>query len=443
MIPIITIIGRSNVGKSTLFNYLLCKKKSLVNNSKNLTRDRNYGYINIKNKKFLIIDTGGVNDFKNEIQIKVAAQTFLSIKNSNIILFLVNAFDGLLQEDKIFNKYIYEYKKKIFLVANKIDKLNYKIENLNFHSLGLTKEIYPISAYNGYGVNFLFKKICLFLEKKKSEFVFNKNIKNKYPIKIAIVGNSNVGKSTLINYILNEERMIVHNLPGTTIDFIYIPIIYKNIKYIIIDTPGITKIKNIKKNILNLNKVFKIIKKSDIILLLIDINNGISNKDLFLINFIIKNSRSLIIVFNKLDKINKFNYIKIKNIIDNRLKFVKNILIKFISGLYGVGVNKLFESINLTYYSSKKKINTSLLNKIMNNAIIKHQPPVFKGQNIKLKYAHLGSHDPFTIVIHGNKVKNISNLYKKYLINYFKKSFNILGTQILLKFKENNNPYLK
>ncbi|WGS66291.1 ribosome biogenesis GTPase Der [Enterobacteriaceae bacterium ET-AT1-13] len=438
---IITIIGRSNVGKSTLFNYLLCKKKSLVNNSENLTRDRNYGYIKIKNKKFLIIDTGGIDDFKNEIQIKVAAQTFLSIKNSHVILFLVNAYDGLLHNDKVFNKYIYEYKYKIFLVANKIDKLNYEVINLDFYSLGLTKEIYPISAYNGYGVNFLFEKICHFLEtQKKKVFLNNINIKNKYPIKIAIIGKSNVGKSTLINYILNEERMIVHNLPGTTVDFIYIPIIYKNIKYIIIDTPGIL---NIKNDIYNLTKILKIIKKSDIILFLIDINYSISNQDLLLINFIIKNSRSLVIVFNKLDKISKFNYIKIKNVIKNRLKFIKNIFIKFISGLHGIGINNLFKSIEYTYYSSKKKISTSLLNKIMNDAIIKHQPPLFKGRFIKLKYAHLGGHDPFTIIIHGNKVKNISNLYKKYLINYFKKSFNILGTQIFLKFKENNNPYLK
>ncbi|XZR52861.1 MAG: ribosome biogenesis GTPase Der [Enterobacteriaceae bacterium] len=444
MIPVITIIGRTNVGKSTLFNYLLCKKKSLVNNCKNLTKDRNYGYIIIKKKKFLIIDTGGIDDFKNDIQIKVAAQTFLSIKNSNVILFLVNAYDGILQSDKIFNKYIYEYKNKIFLVANKIDKINYKVSNLNFYSLGLTNEIYPISSNNGYGINFLFEKICLFLKiQQKKKTLIKKKIKNKYPIKFSVIGKPNVGKSTLINYILNEERMVVHNLPGTTIDFIYIPFVYKNIKYIIIDTPGISNVKNKKFFFLDSNKILKIIKKSDIILILIDINFDISNQDLSLINFIIKNNRPLIIVFNKLDKINKFNYTKIKNIINNRLKFIKNIFIKFISGLYGIGIDNLFKSIEYTYYCSKKKISTSLLNKVMNDAIIKHQPPLFKGKFIKLKYAHLGSHDPFTIIIHGNKVKNISSLYKKYLINYFKKTFNILGTQIILKFKESNNPYLK
>ncbi|WMC20321.1 MAG: ribosome biogenesis GTPase Der [Enterobacteriaceae bacterium PSpyr] len=442
MIYIITIVGRSNVGKSTLFNYLICKKKSLVNNYKNLTRDINYGYIKIKNINFIIIDTGGIDNFKNEIQIKVAAKTFLSIKKSNIILFLVNAYDGLMLEDKILNKYIYEFKEKIFLVVNKIDKLNYITLNLNFFSLGLTKEIFPISAYNGYGINFLFKKILIFINKKKI-IIKKKKDKKKKIIKLTIIGKPNVGKSTLVNYILNEERMIVHNISGTTNDCIYIPFVYNNINYIITDTPGIININSIKKKKIILIKILKIIKQTHIILLLFDINEKISNKDLLLINFIIKNGNSIIIIFNKLDKVNKLKYIKIKNFIINRLKFIKNIYIKFISGLYGLGIDNLFKSIELTYFSSIKKINTSLLNKVMNNAILKHKPNLFNNKYITLKYAHLGNHNPFTIIIHGNKVKNINNLYKKYLINYFKKKLNILGTKILLKFKENNNPFKK
>ncbi|WMC19729.1 MAG: ribosome biogenesis GTPase Der [Enterobacteriaceae bacterium PC38] len=442
MTYIITIIGRSNVGKSTLFNYLLCKKKSLVNNYKNSTRDINYGYINIKGIKFIIIDTGGIDNLKDEIQIKIAAKTFLSIKKSNIILFLVSAFDGLLLEDKILNKYIYEFKEKIFLVVNKIDKLNYITVNLNFFSLGLTKEIFPISAYNGYGINFLFKKILIFIKKKK--IIVKKKIKKiNNPIKLTIIGKPNVGKSTLINYILNEDRMIVHNISGTTNDCIYTPFIYNNISYIITDTPGIININKIKKKNLNLIKTLKIIKKSNIILLLFDINDKISNKDLILINFIIQNGNSIIIIFNKLDKINKLKYIKTKNLIIERLKFIKNTYIKFISGLLGLGINSLFKSIELTYFSTIKKIKTSILNKIMNNAIIKHKPPLFKNKYITLKYVHLGNHNPFTIVIHGNKVKQINNLYKKYLINYFKKKLNILGTKILLKFKETKNPFFK
>ncbi|BFI91165.1 ribosome biogenesis GTPase Der [Enterobacterales bacterium endosymbiont of Anomoneura mori] len=445
MIPIITIIGKSNVGKSTLFNYLLCKKKSLVNNSLNLTRDRNYGYIKIKNKNFIIVDTGGVNNFKDDIQIKIAAQIFISIKKSNIIFFLVDAYENLTPEDEIFNKYIYEFKDKIFLIINKIDKVNYKIKNLNFYKLGINNKIFPISSYNGYGINILFENIILFLKKnnKKIKIKKIKKIKKKKEIKIKliIIGKPNVGKSTLINNILNEERIIVHNLPGTTNDCIYIPTIYNKIKYIIIDTPGIINIKNNNKNILYISKILKLIKKSDIVLFLIDIVKDITNKDLLIINFIIKNGYSLVIAFNKLDKINKYKIIEKKNIIKNSFKFIKNTYIKYISGLKGIGIKNLLDSIENTYKSSKKQIKTSKINKVMKNAIIKHQPPIFKGYPIKFKYAHLGNYNPLTIIIHGNKVINITKLYKKYLINYFSKKLNIIGTKILLKFKENKNPY--
>lgn len=470
MTPIITLIGRQNVGKSTLFNRLTHTNNALVANFSGLTRDRQYGFAKFKNNEFIIIDTGGIYENKNHIEMKITNQSLLAINEADIIFFIVDARSNLMPEDQSIAKYLYNYKKITFLIVNKIDGLNYDIAISDFYSLGFSK-IHAITATHGYGIKKLIENalIPFFYKKEKKYNIItnnnhttniikennqiiknnnnfqNNNNLNNIPIKLAIVGCPNVGKSTLINFLLKEERLIVYDTPGTTRDSIYIPMTFNNYKYILIDTAGVRKRNKIIKNIekFSIIKTLKAIKDSHIVLLLIDACKGISNQDLSLLNFILNNGRSIVIAINKWDNINKKNQISIKNKLNFKLSFINFVQIHFISALYGNGIKNLFQSILKTYNSSIHHINTSLLNKIMHMAINNNQPPLLYGRRIKLKYAHSGGYNPLIIVIHGNQVNNLSNTYKRYLLNYFCYSLKIIGTPVRIIFKENKNPFLK
>ncbi|UDG80332.1 ribosome biogenesis GTPase Der [Candidatus Annandia pinicola] len=451
MLPIIAIVGRSNVGKSTLFNIITnSNNKAIFYNINNVTRDRKYEIVNYNNNKFIIIDTAGFKNIKENIKCLISKQIFIAIKESDAVFFMVDSITGLLEDDYILAKYLKNlYKKDVFLIINKVDNKNLKYNSYEFYKLGF-KNISFISTAHNYGINnFLNNKLMPYIKKLK-----NKNIKLKINvdninydnfIKIAIIGSPNVGKSTLINCLCKSERMIVDNKPGTTRDSTYIPIKYNDKLYVFIDTAGIKKKNNVNNIIekFSIMKSIKEIKNSKIVIIIIDAEINISQKDLSLIYKILKYGKSIIIAFNKSDKISEDKKIKIKNNIINKFKYINFIPICFISALYKKGINFLFSLIKKIINIKKKNINTSYLNKILHESIKKHQPPIYNKYRIKLKYVHIGNYDPFTIVIHGNNVNGINIIYKKYLINYFRNKLNISGTPIKIIFKENNNPYIK
>lgn len=446
MIPIIVLIGRTNVGKSTLFNVLTKTKNALVANYQGITRDRQYGYCHFESdQKIILIDTAGLDIQLNEIEKKAYTQTLQAIQESNLILFIVDAHDGLMPQENQISKIIRKYDKKTILVINKIDGLNH-MSNINeFYSLGF-KKIQKISAVHNQGINTLKNKyLAPWIKKTFQKIKKNNNTTEKLPIKIAFIGKPNVGKSTLINSILNEERMITCHIPGTTLDSISTPIIYDNKNYILIDTAGVSKKKR-KTNIIekfSIIKTLQTIEKSNIVLLIIDASVTICHRDLSLANFIINSGKGVVIIINKCDLLNAIEKKKIKELIKDKIKFLHFLRIHFISALYKKGIFQIFNSIYESYQESQKKINTATLTKTMHIAVKKHQPPMVKGQKIKLKYAHLGSSNPPKIIIHGNRVKNLSLSYKKYLINFFYKTLKIKGTPIQIQFKENWNPYTK
>ncbi|WP_408608455.1 ribosome biogenesis GTPase Der [Candidatus Annandia adelgestsuga] len=372
-----------------------------------------------------------------------------------MVLFLVDALTGILYDDYEITKYLrYIYKKKIFLIVNKVDNENLKNCSYEFYKLGF-KNISFLSTAHHYGIKkFLDIKLIPYIKNIKKKNNLNKNYEFKFyynnikknNIKIAIIGSPNVGKSTLINFLYKSKRIIVDNKPGTTRDSIYVPIKYNNKLYTFIDTAGIKKKNNIDSIIekFSIIRSFKEIKISKIIILIIDVKINISQKDLSLIYNIIKSGKAIIIAFNKSDKISKYQKINIKNNIINKFKFINFIPICFISALYGKGIKYLFFLIQkVLNLNNKKKINTSLLNKILNESTSKHPPSIYKKYRTKLKYAHIGTYDPFTIIIHGNHINGINNIYKKYLINFFRIKLNIIGIPIKIIFKESNNPYIK
>ncbi|WP_337250214.1 ribosome biogenesis GTPase Der [Candidatus Pantoea edessiphila] len=467
MEPIIALIGHFNVGKSTLFNRLTHTSKSLITNIPGSTRDRKYGSTKLEGIDFILIDTSGIDSSLFGIETYMLSQSLIAIKEADIVLFVVDATTGLINADQKIAKYLYKYNKLVFLVINKINGLDVNLSIIDFSCLGF-KNIHTIDAYSGYGVTNLVRKISSLwkcnlnyikanykqISKKVDNNIINKlceikeNIhlkkeQTKEVIKLAIIGRPNVGKSTLINCILGEVRLLVYDEPGTTRDSIYIPIKYLNKDYVLIDTAGIRKRKNINQVIekFSIVQTLKAIDYSNVVILVINAQEDISHQDYYLINLIIKKGISLVVVINKWDNLSWEMRKKIKEKIKLKLNFINFVRIHFISALYNIGVNKIFKSINESYYCSKKHINTSSLTNILKSAIKNHKPPLIHGNSIKMKYAHFGNYNPFTIIIHGNRLKYLPETYKRYLASFFRKSMNIMGSLIHIKLKESNNPY--
>ncbi|QFQ32749.1 ribosome biogenesis GTPase Der [Buchnera aphidicola (Aphis fabae)] len=453
MLPIIVLIGRTNVGKSTLFNILTKKRNALVSSFSGLTRDRNYEFCYLeKNKKFILTDTAGFDFESKVIQKQAYKQTLIAMKEADLIFFVVNAREGILPEEYEILKKIRKYQKESFLIINKIDGIK-EIEKINeFYSLGLKKNI-KISASHNQGINHLINKYLIpWIECKFKKIKLQKKIEEKeeienVPIKIACIGKPNVGKSTLINALIMQNRIITSNIPGTTLDTISVPIKYNNKNYILIDTAGASKKKRKKNKIeqISIIKTLQAVETTDIALLIIDAKNEqkkICNQNLLLINIIEKCGKPLIIIINKWDLLNFSEKNKFKELINYQLKnsFFSNM--HFISAIKSKGIFKIFQLVENIYQSTKKQINTSTLMQIMKNAIKKHQPPMINGRRIKLKYIHLGSTTPMKIIIHGNQTRYLSLTYKKYLKNFFHEALQINGVPIKIQFKETKNPYI-
>ncbi|CAL4325994.1 ribosome biogenesis GTPase Der [Buchnera aphidicola] len=449
MLPVIVLIGRTNVGKSTLFNVLSKTRNALVANYPGLTKDRNYGSFYLeKNKKIIIIDTSGINSDSKKSDQESHEQTLIAIEECNVILFIVSARDGVMPEEYEIAKKIRKYQKKTIVVINKIDGIKEDSKINEFYSLGF-KDNVKISASHNQGINNLIIKYLTPWIKKNFTINDLKEKTKKYTdqeklsIKIACIGKPNVGKSTLINKIIMKKRLITSEIPGTTLDSIHVPIQYNKKNYIFIDTAGLSRKSNnkiIEK--FSTIKTLQTIEKSNVILLVIDAINKICKQDLLLANFIEESGKPLIIVFNKWDLLNFSEKKDLKNSIKNKLKCCFFSKIHFISALLNEGIFEIFKSINEIYKLSTRKINTSFLMKTMHTAIKKHQPPIINGRRIKLKYAHLGSSNPVKIIIHGNQVKDLSLSYKKYLKNFFNKELKTNGTSIKIEFKESTNPYI-
>ncbi|MDU7469827.1 MAG: ribosome biogenesis GTPase Der, partial [Serratia marcescens] len=263
------------------------------------------------------------------------------------------------------------------------------------------------------------------------------------PIKLAIVGRPNVGKSTLTNRILGEERVVVYDMPGTTRDSIYIPMVRDEREYVLIDTAGVRKRGKVTETVekFSVIKTLQAIEDANVVLLVIDAREGISDQDLSLLGFILNSGRSLVIAVNKWDGMSEEDREHVKEMLDLRLGFVDFARVHFISALHGSGVGNLFESVQEAYECATRRVNTSMLTKIMQMAVDDHQPPLVRGRRVKLKYAHAGGYNPPIVVIHGNQVSDLADSYKRYLMNYFRRSLNVMGTPIRIQFKEGDNPF--
>ncbi|WP_413699669.1 ribosome biogenesis GTPase Der [Psychromonas sp. KJ10-10] len=463
MLPVIALVGRPNVGKSTLFNRLTRTRDALVADFPGLTRDRKYGQAKIDEDEFIVIDTGGITGDEEGLDAVMAEQSLLAIDEADAVLFMVDARVGMMVADQAIAEHLRKQEKKVFIVANKTDGIDADTACAEFYGLGLG-EVYHIAAAHGKGVRQMidtaldgFFETPVVDENDEDEFVVDseyveddeeKLLKEQerlvaMPIKLAIIGKPNVGKSTLTNRILGEERVVVYDQPGTTRDSIYIPMTRDDREYVLIDTAGVRKRKKVNETVekFSVIKTLKAIEDSNTVLLVIDARDGIAEQDLCLLGYTLNAGRSLVIAVNKWDGMTDYDKERVKSELDRRLGFIDFAKIHFISALHGTGVGHLYESIEEAYDSSTKRISTSMLTRIMNMATDDHNPPMVQNRRVKLRYAHAGGYNPPLIVIHGNQVKKLPDSYKRYLMNYFRRSLKIMGTPIRIEFREGHNPF--
>ncbi|MBI0095199.1 MULTISPECIES: ribosome biogenesis GTPase Der [Gilliamella] len=464
MVPVIALVGRPNVGKSTLFNRLTRTRDALVADFPGLTRDRKYGRAEIKGHEYIVIDTGGIDGTEDGVESFMAEQSLQAIEEADIVLFLVDARAGAMPADHAIAKHLRSRQKATFLVANKIDGIDADIAISDFYGLGLG-EIHSIAASHGRGVSSLIETVLepifQFKDEQQNNFVNDESSNDlpesyddlvldddtqsliNQPIKVAIVGRPNVGKSTLTNRILGEERVVVYDMPGTTRDSIYIPMTRDEREYVLIDTAGVRKRGKVTETVekFSVIKTLQAIEDANVVILVIDAREGVSDQDLSLLGFIINSGRSLVIAVNKWDGLSQDIKEQVKATLDDRLDFIDFARVHFISALHGSGVGNLFDSIQEAYDCATRRVNTALLTKIMQMAQDDHQPPLVCGRRVKLKYAHAGGYNPPIVVIHGNQVEDLPDSYKRYLMNYFRRSLKIMGSPIRIQFKEGANPF--
>ena len=441
MKPVIALIGRPNVGKSTLFNRLTRSRDALVADLPGLTRDRHYGEGRIGDRPFLVIDTGGFEPVAKEgIVHEMAKQTRQAIVEADVVVFIVDGRQGLTPHDKTITDFLRKSGRQVMLVVNKSEGMKYTSVTADFYELGLG-DPYVISAAHGDGVaDLVDEALDIAINGKPQEENEEAPLRG---IKIAIVGRPNVGKSTMVNTLLGEERVIAFDMPGTTRDSIEIPFERNGKHYTLIDTAGIRRKGKVFEAIekFSVVKTLQSISEANVVLLLLDAQQDISEQDAHIAGFILESGRALVVGINKWDGLTSDHRDHIKREIDRKLTFLTFAKFHYISALKSTGIMQMLKSIDAAYAAAMAKLPTPQLTRALQEAL-DHQQPRRKGSiRPKLRYAHQGGQNPPIIVIHGNALESIESSYKRYLEKHFRDSFSLTGTPLRIEFRSGKNPF--
>ncbi|MFP6843486.1 MAG: ribosome biogenesis GTPase Der [Acinetobacter sp.] len=438
MKPVIALIGRPNVGKSTLFNQITKSRDALVADFAGLTRDRKYGDAVYQNKSFIVVDTGGIGESEAGIDAYMAEQSKTAINEADIIVFVVDARAGLLASDEQIAREIRTLGKKVYLVANKVDGVHAEAAVVEFYQLGFGEPLH-VAASHGRGVAQMLEEVLSDVPEDESQEEHDKNT----GLRLAVIGRPNVGKSTLVNRLLGEDRVVVFDMPGTTRDSIYIPYERNEKKYTLIDTAGVRRKGKVDEMIekFSIVKTLQAIKDAHVIVVVLDAREGVVEQDLHLIGYALEAGRAMVIAINKWDNMTEYDRKQCKLDVDRRFDFIPWAKVHLISALHGTGVGDLYPSIHRAYDSSHLKVSPAKITQILNDATEAHQPPMISGRRIKMRYAHMGGQNPPTIVVHGNKVDKTPADYRRYLENVFRKVYKLEGTPVRIEFKTSENPF--
>ena len=441
MNPVIALVGRPNVGKSTLFNRLTRSRDAIVADFPGLTRDRHYGNGQLGDKPYTVIDTGGISGDEMGIDAAMAEQSLLAIDEADIVFFMVDARAGVMPADEAIANHLRVNQKKTWLVVNKSDGLQEEIATADFWALGLG-DPHAIAAAHGRNVTTLIEHV---LEPfpEVSEETHPDLIANG--IRIGVVGRPNVGKSTLVNRLLGEERVVVFDEAGTTRDAIEIPFERRGQPYVLIDTAGVRRRKNISlaAEKFSIIKTLDAIKECNVAIVVLDARTGLVEQDLHLLDYVLTTGRALVLAVNKWDGLEQEAREKMRSDIKRRLGFADYADLHFISALHGTAVGDLYPSIERAFASATARWSTNRLTTLLQDAVSEHQPPLVHGRRIKLRMAHQGGANPPLIVVHGNQTNALPDAYKRFLINTFRKVLKVKGTPIRFEFRSGDNPYDK
>lgn len=440
MIPVIALVGRPNVGKSTLFNRLTRSRDALVAAIPGLTRDRQYGEFRAGERRFIVIDTGGLSGSEDGIDSEMARQSLAAVAECDLALFLVDARAGITPVDRDVLARLRSSGKPFLLVVNKIDGVDEHQFSAEFHELG-ANSLYAVSAAHGRGTAQLVEALEACFPGGPEEQAAADDASQR--VKVAIVGRPNVGKSTLVNRILGEERVVVYDQPGTTRDSIYIAFDRAEKHYTLIDTAGVRRKRSVHDVIekFSIVKTLQAIADANVVLMLFDAHDGLVEQDVHLLGHVIDSGRSLIIVCNKWDGLDHEQKKAIRSELDRRLMFADFAEVYFISALHGSNVGQLYAAIDRAYASARCKIPTNRLTALLENAVAAHAPPLVNGRRIKLRFAHPGGSNPPVIVVHGNQTERVPDHYTRYLEKYFRRELKLVGTPLRIEFVTTENPF--
>ncbi|MGB0133352.1 ribosome biogenesis GTPase Der [Dokdonella sp.] len=439
MLPVVALVGRPNVGKSTLFNVLTRSRDALVADMPGVTRDRHYGFCRIGERHFVLVDTGGLADSEEGLAGLTAHQVELAIAEADVVIFVVDARDGLLPTDQAILERLRRTSKPMLLAVNKIDGLDETVALADFARLGIATP-HPLAAAQNHGTLKLLTAIQALLPEREVEPISGDD---EGGVRVAIVGRPNVGKSTLVNRLLGEDRVIVSAVAGTTRDSIRIPLERDGRKYTLIDTAGVRRRSRIDDAVekFSVIKTLQSIDAANVVVMLIDANEGVTDQDAGLIGHALEAGRALVIAVNKWDGLKTYDREQCKSSLQRKLVFVAWAPQVTISALHGTGIGELMKLVNRVHVAANKKLTASDLTRALEAAYAAYQPPLVKGHSPKLRYAHPGGTNPPTIVIHGSRTKHLAESYRRYLENFFRKRYKLDGTPIRIDFREGDNPF--
>jgi GTP-binding protein len=444
MKPVIALVGRPNVGKSTLFNRLTRSRDALVADLPGLTRDRHYGEGRVGERPFLVIDTGGFEPVAKEgIMHQMALQTKQAVAEADVVVFIVDGRQGMTPHDKTITDFLRKSGRKVMLVVNKAEGMKYSAVVADFYELGMG-DPYVISAAHGDGVADLVEEALNEAFASRPEDAEELEPASR-GIKIAIVGRPNVGKSTLVNALIGEERVIAFDMPGTTRDSIEVPFERDGKNYTLIDTAGIRRRGKVFEAIekFSVVKTLQSISDANVVILLLDAQQDISEQDAHIAGFILESGRALVVAVNKWDGLQSDQRDEIKIDIDRKLDFLSFAKTHYISALKGTGIAQMMKSVDAAYAAATADLSTPRLTRALIEAVEKQEPKRKGSIRPKMRYAHQGGQNPPIIVIHGNALDAIGAPYKRYLEKHFRDTFNLVGTPLRIELRMGKNPFAK
>ncbi len=440
--PVLALVGRPNVGKSTLFNRLTQSRDAIVADFAGLTRDRHYGNARLGKREFIVIDTGGFEPTaESGIYVEMAKQTRQAVAEADVVVFVVDARAGLAAQDHDIANYLRKLGKPTLLAANKAEGMTEGSQLGEFYELGLG-EVLPVSAAHGQGMRSLVEIALDTLNLPEPDE--EDEGEGSGAIKLAVAGRPNVGKSTLINTWLGEERLVAFDMPGTTRDAISVPFERKGQQYELIDTAGLRRKGRVFEAIekFSVVKTLQAIESANVVLLLLDATQGITDQDAHIAGYILESGRAVVIAVNKWDAVDDYQREQLHRQLESRLAFLKFAAIHFISAKKRQGLGPVWDSIALAHKSAMVKMPTPVLTRLLQEAV-QFQAPKRAGMfRPKLRYAHQGGMNPPVIVVHGNSLEHVTDAYKRFLEGRFRKEFNLIGTPLRIEMKTSANPYI-